>query len=138
MNRTLGATASHSTTLLVVEDEELLLKLVESLLASEGYTVLTARDGETAVELYKRHHDQIALVLTDLGLPKMSGWDAFRIMRAIHPEVKVIVASGYLDPAARDEMAESGLEDFVQKAYFAAEIAQKVRGALASNTPVQM
>jgi CheY-like chemotaxis protein len=120
-----------TATLLIVEDEELLMELLRSLLESEGYTVLTAQDGETAVALYKQHQDRIALVLTDLGLPKLSGWETFRTILGMNPQVKVIVATGYLEPLAREEMAHAGADDFVQKPYSASEIVRKVREVLA-------
>lgn len=131
--------SSHSSQMvLVVEDEELLLELVRSLLESQGYAVLTASDGETATELYRRSWDRIALVLTDLGLPKLSGWDAFRAMREVNPQVRVIVASGYLEPKVRDEMLAAGVDDFVQKPYSATEIIEKVRRVLGQTTNVSV
>lgn len=122
--------ARGTETILVVEDEELLLELVESLLESKGYRVLTARDGAAAVELFKQHHERIALVLTDLGLPKLDGWNACQQMQAINPHLNVIVATGYLDLAAREEMLHGGVHEFVHKPYFAAEILEKVREVL--------
>jgi len=125
--RTLELQASKSTrvaevpsgheTILVVEDEELLLELVKSYLEDQGYTVLTARDGQEAVDMYARHKDDIAVVLSDMGLPKIGGWDAFRKMREIDPHVKAILASGYLDPNVRAKMLKAGAKDFVQKPY---------------------
>lgn len=106
-----------SETILVVEDEEMLLELVKTLFEDKGYRVLTARDGQKAVEVYQERHDEIALVLSDMGLPKLSGWDAFQKMREINPNVKVILASGYLDPNVRSEMLKGGAKDFVQKPY---------------------
>ena len=117
-------------TILVVEDEELLRELVQSLLESKGYTVLTANDGQQAVEAYQHHHADIRLVLTDLGLPKLGGWEACQQMKAINPKVKVIVATGYLDPDAKQDMIQGGIEEFVQKPYLASELIGKVRELL--------
>jgi two-component system cell cycle sensor histidine kinase/response regulator CckA len=129
-----GQAPRAAETILVVEDEELLLELVQSLLESHGYTVLTARDGLSAVELFKQHSEQIALVLTDLGLPKLDGGRASAQMKAINPKLKVIVATGYLDPEARGEMLQAGIHEFVHKPYFAAEILEKVKGMLKDNS----
>ncbi len=119
-----------SETVLLVEDEELLLELVQSLLVSKGYTVLTARDGVAAVEMFKQHAERIALVLTDLGLPKLDGWQACRQMLAIKPELGVIVATGYLDAEERDGMALDGVQAFVHKPYLGSEILRQVRKVL--------
>lgn len=122
--------AGGSETILVVEDEEMMLELVQSLLESKGYRILTAQDGKAAVEIYKQHQDEIDLVLTDLGLPKLGGREACQQMRALNPKLNVIVATGYLDPAAKEQMIESGIEEFVQKPYHATELTTKVREIL--------
>lgn len=117
-------------TLLFVEDEEMLLDLLNTLLAAKGYDILAATDGEEAVEIYRSRWKEIALVLTDVGLPKMSGMEAFQRMRAINPNVKVILASGYLDQQLKSQMIEEGARDFVQKPYEPNEILKKIRQAL--------
>lgn len=119
-------------TILVVEDEEMLLELVKSLLEDKGYKVVTARDGQEAIELYAKYRKDIALVLSDMGLPKMSGWDAFRKMREIDPNVKAILASGYLDPNVRTEMLRAGAKDFVQKPYDVNQILLRLREVIES------
>jgi len=117
-------------TILVVEDEELLLELVQSLLESKGYNILIAKNGKEAVEIYRDRKDHIDLVLTDLGLPKLGGWEASLQIKAINPKVKVVVATGYLDPAQKQEMMETGIEEFVQKPYLATELTAKIREML--------
>jgi CheY-like chemotaxis protein len=114
----------------LVEDEELLLELIQSVLESKGYNVLTARDGVAAVEVYKQKKDEIDLVLADLGLPKLGGWEACRQMKAINPKVRVVIASGYLDPSAEQEMIDGGVEAFVNKPYLGGELTEKIRRLL--------
>jgi PAS domain S-box-containing protein len=120
-------TPGGNETILVVEDEEMLLDLVKNLLEEKGYTVMTARDGQEAIDLYTRYKKDIALVLSDMGLPKISGWDAFRKMREINPGIKAILASGYLDPNVRSEMLKAGAKDFVQKPYDVNQILVRLR-----------
>jgi PAS domain S-box-containing protein len=117
-------------TVLLVEDEELLRELVESLLQGKGYTVLIAADGEEAVEIFRAHQREVNLVLTDLGLPKVDGWSACKRMKALNPNVRIIVASGYLDPEAKQEMVNGGVHEFVHKPYLATELTSKVRDVL--------
>lgn len=104
-------------TVLLVEDEEMLLDLLQTLLEENGYRVLTARDGQEAVDVYTRFCDRISIVLSDMGLPKLGGWEAFHQMKALNPSVRCILASGYFDPDLRSQMIQEGALDFVQKPY---------------------
>lgn len=117
-------------TILVVEDEELLLVSIQSLLESKGYTVLTAMDGEEAVERYKQAKDTIDMVLTDMGLPKLDGQGVFSQLKTLNPEVKVLFASGFLDPLIKTVLLEGGAMEFVQKPYMADEILMKIRSVI--------
>lgn len=118
-------------TVLLVEDEVMLLDLLAALLEENGYRVLTAHDGLQAVEVYKKYQKEIGLVLSDMGLPKLGGWDALKQMREINPEVKVILASGYFDPQLKGDMIQSGAKDFVQKPYVPEQILQRIREVIA-------
>lgn len=113
-------------TILVVEDDEMLLDLLTSVLEEHGYTVLQARDGLESVEQFKQHHGEIALVLTDMGLPQLGGWEAFLEMKKIDPNVKTIMASGYFNPSLKAEMLRAGAQDFVQKPYVMEDVIQKI------------
>lgn len=128
-NAEIGATRGADT-ILVVEDEAMLLELVASLLESKGYSVLTAMDGAEAIDVYAKHKDSIALVLTDLGLPKVDGWDAFQRMKEINPDVNVIFASGYIDNTLRSNLLNAGAKDLVGKPYLADEILNRVASTL--------
>jgi len=67
----------------------MLLELVAVLLEQKGYRVLGAANGEKAVEVYSRHQHEIALVITDLGLPKLDGWEVFKRVRSVNPKGRV-------------------------------------------------
>ena len=113
--------------ILLVEDERMLSDLVADILRSNGYEVITAADGAEALEVYRENRERIDLVLTDLGLPKVGGWDLVKEIRKMNPETKVIVASGYFDPNARSEMVKAGAKDFVQKPYVPRDVLLRVR-----------
>ena len=104
-------------TILVVEDEKLMLRLLEKTLSQHGYTVFTAADGEAALETYCRHKTEIDIVMLDVGLPKVKGVDVLHKLKCENPGVRVVIASGYLEPVLRDEMREAGVEHFIQKPY---------------------
>jgi DNA-binding NtrC family response regulator len=108
----------HGTeTILIVEDEELLLAMVRMRLVSYGYCIIEATDGERALEVFARHHKEIALVMSDLGLPKMNGIDVIKKMKEIDANVQVIVASGYFEPQLKSELEQLGVKGFIMKPY---------------------
>ncbi len=114
-------------TILVVEDEEMLREFLKELLVSNGYTVFTAQDGEEALQLYRRHQNEIDVVLIDLGLPKMGGDELFKHLRELNPNVKVIIASGFIDPKIKEEMNKAGVKHIIQKPYLVNEVLQRIR-----------
>jgi CheY-like chemotaxis protein len=116
--------------LLFVEDEEMLLAPVRSLLEENGYEVLTARDGLEAVRCFDQNAERISAVLLDLGLPRLGGWQAFLKMRERDPDVRCIVASGNLDVEQRSQMAKEGVHASVRKPYTGAQILKVVRSVV--------
>jgi two-component system cell cycle sensor histidine kinase/response regulator CckA len=117
-------------TILVAEDEKSLLDLVQGLLQSKGYRVIPATDGQQAMELYEEHRGEIALVLTDIGLPRLSGWEVCRRITQLDARTKIVVASGYLDPQAKSELGSSAARDFIHKPYLPEEVLTRIRGVL--------
>jgi PAS domain S-box-containing protein len=128
------AIESYSTggteTILVVEDEEALIEMVLLLLESKGYHVFTARDGKEAVEIFRQHKQEIDIVLTDMGLPGMTGVDEFKMLKEIAPDVKVVFASGFFDPVIKSDLYIGGAKGFIQKPYSPDEILRKIREVL--------
>jgi two-component system, cell cycle sensor histidine kinase and response regulator CckA len=114
-------------TVLVVEDERTMLRLLERFLSRQGYQVLLAADGEQAIDGYCRHKTEIDVVLLDVGLPKVSGVDVLRKMKKENPDVRVVVASGYLDLQMKTEMYRAGVRAFVDKPYLLPEMLEKLR-----------
>jgi two-component system cell cycle sensor histidine kinase/response regulator CckA len=117
-------------TILLVEDEEMLRDLGVIILESEGYRVLAAKDGMEAVALFEVYRDDIGLVICDLGLPRLGGREVFLKMKESRPGVRVIVASGHLEPAIRSEMLKAGVLDTIQKPYDFNDLLTKIRSAI--------
>jgi CheY-like chemotaxis protein len=120
-------------TILVVEDEELLRDLLTIVLEENGYEVLAARDGVEAYETYVANQDKILLVLSDLGLPRLGGWEAFSKMKEVNPEIKAILASGYFDPELKEKIIASGAKNFVQKPYNPPQILEMIQKLIEEN-----
>jgi two-component system cell cycle sensor histidine kinase/response regulator CckA len=117
-------------TILFAEDEEMLASAVKTLLESEGYRVLIAKDGQEALEIYEREGKDIAISILDLQMPRLGGWEAFQKLREIDPEARVVIASGDLDRQQLLDMRESGIESSIRKPYSAGEVMKTVRSIL--------
>jgi len=117
-------------TLMVVEDEEMLSELLKASLEALGYTVVVASNGDQALGMFESVGEEIDLVVSDLGLPGMSGAELFQKIRAIRGDARVIIATGYIDPETRSELLNLGACGFIQKPYLPDDVARAVREAL--------
>jgi len=120
---------ASSETILLVDDEPMIRELGRITLSKQGYRVLLAEDGLVAVEAYRTHRDSIDLVILDLSMPNMSGKEALKRLRAMNPEVRVLIASGY----SPDQFEEGGLEGalgYVSKPYKLPVLLAAIRTAL--------
>jgi PAS domain S-box-containing protein len=109
--------AMGSGTVLVVDDETSLRKVVTTAIKSMGFTVLGAQDGIEAVELFLLHKDAIRLVLCDLTMPRMDGWQTLSALRKIAPDIPVILASGYSEAQAMAGSHPELPQAFLSKPY---------------------
>ncbi len=117
-------------TILIVDDEESILKTAAMILESAGFEVLSARDGQEAVDLYATHHHAIRAVLLDMTMPVMGGQETFEALRKVDPAVVVVLTSGYSEEAATESFEGLGLSGFIQKPYTAKELRKKFIGLL--------
>jgi PAS domain S-box-containing protein len=117
-------------TVLIVDDEDLIREVLYDTLEGEGYTVLAAEDGAEGLRMYNQFLETIALVITDIGMPKMSGSVFIRKLKEINPDVKVIVSSGFMDASAREQMLSLGVDAVLTKPYKFATIHAAVRKVL--------
>ncbi|HTY36303.1 MAG TPA: PAS domain S-box protein [Bacteroidota bacterium] len=128
----LGDVPRGTETILVVEDEDMLRDLLKGVLTSKGYTVVTAADGVEAVELYMLHRKEIALVVADVGLPRLSGNEVFHKLKRINAKVNVVLASGFLEPGFTAEVLKSGVREIIRKPYQPDELLRSIRRILDS------
>lgn len=117
-------------TILIVEDEEMLNELLASILTSRGYKVLRTWNGREAVEAYAENQERISLVISDYGLPNLTGCEVLTWMKETSPNVKFILSTGYVDPNERTTMIENGAREIVLKPYRPSDLLKKVRRVL--------
>jgi PAS domain S-box-containing protein len=117
-------------TVLIADDEETVCAVGKQMLDRMGFSVLTAPDGHEALEMFRKHANEIVCVLLDLTMPHMDGVDAFRAMRRLHPGVTVILCSGYNEQDATQRFAGKGLAGFIQKPYDMAVLREKLKKVL--------
>ena len=120
-------------TILLVDDEDIVIEAGEQMLSTLGYNVLVARGGMEALEIFKRNYKIIDMVLLDMIMPDMGGGEAFDRMKSINSGVKVLLSSGYSINGQAGEILDRGCNAFIQKPFNLTQLSQKVREVLSSN-----
>jgi two-component system, cell cycle sensor histidine kinase and response regulator CckA len=117
-------------TILLVDDEELIIETVKELLTNIGYDTLVALGGRDAIAVYEKNKDHIHMVILDLIMPDMGGGAVYDRLKEIKPDVKVLLSSGYSIGGAAQEMLDRGCNDFIQKPFNLSRLSQKIRKLL--------
>jgi PAS domain S-box-containing protein len=124
------ATFRGSETILLVEDEEIVRRYAQTILRNNGYTVIAASGGSAALEAIESKKCRVALLVTDVVMPQMSGRElAQRLLRAC-PSVKVLFVSGYSEEAIIQQGVLDSVINFIQKPFSAGEFLKKIREIL--------
>jgi CheY-like chemotaxis protein len=128
--QSVGAIRRGHETVLVVDDERVILDVTREMLEGLGYRVLVAQSGADAMEIYRADHGKIDLVILDMIMPGMGGGEILDHMKAVNADCRVILSSGYsLNGEARTIMAR-GARLFLQKPFRLDDLSQKIREAL--------
>ncbi|MCF8061010.1 MAG: PAS domain S-box protein [Deltaproteobacteria bacterium] len=122
-----------SETILLVDDEEMVLDVGRGLLQHLGYTVLLARSGEEAVRIYRERREEIDLVVLDMVMPGMGGGGTFDSLKEIDPGVRVLLSSGYSENGRGREIISRGCCGFIQKPFDIQTFSAKLREALSKH-----
>ena len=120
-------------TILLVDDEEFIRELGVDVLGQAGYTVLTASNGEQALEVYRKEQAQIDLVILDLIMPGMGGGKCLEGLLKIDPRAQILIASGYSPDASTKGALEAGAAAFINKPYDTKQLLELVRKILDKN-----
>ena len=120
-----------SETVLLVEDETMVLDISASILGQQGYNVLKASDGSEAIQIAQKLQDgEIDLLLTDVDMPLISGWDLSIMFSKFHPDVPVVYTSGFIGDSIVNHGLTEDSHNFLKKPYSLSALAEKVRSAL--------
>ncbi len=113
-------------TILVVDDEDMVLEIGTEMIGKMGYQTLSARNGDEAISLYRKSADDIDLVVLDLIMPGASGSDTFDMLRQINTGAKVLLASGYSIDSQAIALMDRGCNGFIQKPYNLEDLSRKI------------
>ena len=116
-----------SGTVLIVDDEHLVLDVSVNMVEKLGYTVLKAHNGKKAVDIFEANHNKIKMVILDIIMPDMGGGQVYEKIKALNPDIKVLLASGYSVDGQAIELLERGCDGFIQKPFTMEELSAKIR-----------
>lgn len=116
--------------ILVVEDEQLLRKILTKILTQMGYQVITANNGDEAIAKIKENH--FDLMVTDLRMPKKDGTQAMPFIESLDPKLKIIILTGYPLPSEVEEKVSQGRYQYMAKPFDNQELISKIKSLLAS------
>jgi len=129
-----AATADGQETVMLVEDEEAVRRIISTALRRHGYRVLEAATPNAAIALMEQHPDRIDLLVSDVVMPEMNGPALAQRLVGMRPSLRVLFVSGYADVLATQQADASSHLDFLSKPFKASELAEKVRSILARSS----
>ena len=113
-------------TVLLVDDEEIVLGVGKQMLEKLGFSVLTAKNGKEALDVYKINQNDIDFVVLDMILPDMEAADTYVELRSINPAIKVLLSSGYGAGQQTSELLSRGCSGFIQKPFNMQSLSEKI------------
>src|SRR5210317_331149 len=122
-------TENRQSVILFADDDKICLDVSVQMLQKLGYTVLEARDGKEAIEVYKNNKDKVDLVILDMKMPN-NGGHTFEQLKKLNADLKIILTSGYTEDYGIRELVKQGCNDFLQKPFNIKALSQKIRDAL--------
>ena len=127
---------NSETTILIIDDEEIVRYVASDMLVMMGYKTITAAEGQEGARIYSERRDEIDVVLLDMIMPKMSGLETFRELRKIDPEARVIIASGYEEDERSQTIMNEGAAAYLRKPYLMGGLMSVIEQALRDREPV--
>jgi CheY-like chemotaxis protein len=118
--------ADETGTILLVDDEAIVIGVGRQMLEKLGFSVLTATSGQEALDIFKINKDRIDLVVLDMIMPGMGAGDTYDELRVLDPEIKVLLSSGYGVDEQTNEILQRGCKGFIQKPFNMQLLSQKI------------
>ena len=128
-----GEMTTGSRTILLVDDEAMIIEVGKRMIEKLGYEVFVAKSGMEAIEIYHRERERIDLVILDMIMPNMSGSEAYDRLRSINPGIKVLLSSGYSINGEATEILNRGCNGFIQKPFNLTALSQKINVILSNS-----
>jgi CheY-like chemotaxis protein len=119
-----------SETILLVDDEAIIIDVSKRMLEKLGYRIVIARSGSEAIEIYKNNRTKIDIVILDMVMPGTGGGEAYDKLKEIAPAIKVLLSSGYSINGKAREILNRGCNGFIQKPFNLKQLSQKIREIL--------
>jgi len=117
-------------TVLLVDDEEIVIGVGRQMLEKLGFSVLTAENGKEALDVYNNNQNNIDFVLLDMIMPNMGAAETYDGLRAINPAIKVLLSSGYGVDQQTGELLRRGCDGFIQKPFNMQSLSEKIEEIL--------
>jgi CheY-like chemotaxis protein len=124
------AFSGGTETILLVDDDALIIDVGKQMMEKLGYTVFTAMNGPAAIDSYRSKIDSIQMVVLDMMMPDMGGKDVYESLRKIDSTVRVLLSSGYTVDGEATEIMELGCNGFIQKPFSLQRLSIKLREIL--------
>ena len=118
--------ANETETVLLVDDEEIIIRVGKQMLEKLGFSVLTATSGKEALDIYRNNKDKISLVVLDMIMPGMGAGDTYDELEVIDPSIKVLLSSGYGVDQQTSEILKRGCKGFIQKPFNMQVLSEKI------------
>ena len=117
-------------TILLVDDEEIVIGVGRQMLEKLGFSVLTAHNGKQALDVYDSNQSKIDLIILDMIMPDMGAADTYDKLQSINPAVKVLLSSGYGADQQTGELLNRGCKGFIQKPFNMQILADKIKDVM--------
>jgi CheY-like chemotaxis protein len=121
-------------TVLLVDDEDMIIDVGQAILEKLGYDVLVAMSGKEAIDIYKKNPGKIDLIILDMIMPDMNGGHTYDRLKTIDPGIKVLLSSGYSINSQATEILDRGCNGFIQKPFNIGELSKRVRDILGTDS----
>ena len=121
-----GSSSDQEKTILLIDDEEMVINISEMMLRRLGYKVLKAHNGYEGLQLFKENKSKIDFIISDLEMPEMNGKEVMDKLREIDPQIKIMLSSGALTDADAKEFMRKGFNGFIKKPYNINTLCEKI------------